>query len=128
MEYAGFWRRLVASIIDALVLLIPNIIFIFINLAVPFLGSLLGIILGWLYFALMESSNNQATLGKMALGIIVTDAQGNRISFGNATGRYFAKILSSLILLIGYLMVGWTAKKQALHDMITHTLVMVKPH
>ena len=114
-------------ILDSLVLLIPNIIFVAINSVAPFLGIVLGIILGWLYFALMESSNNRATLGKMALGIIVTDAQGDKISFGKATGRYFAKILSTLILLIGYLMAGWTAKKQTLHDMVADTLVVVKP-
>ena len=127
VEYAGFWRRFVAWIVDALVLLIPNVILALVNLVVPFLGSVLGIILGWLYFAIMESSNSQATIGKMTMGIIVTDARGNKISFGQATGRYFAKILSSLILLIGYLMAGWTAKKQALHDMIADTLVVVKP-
>jgi uncharacterized RDD family membrane protein YckC len=81
---------------------------------------------GWLYFGLMESSAKQGTLGKMAVGIKVTDLQGNRISFGRATGRYFSKILSGLILYIGYMMAGFTEKKQALHDMIAGTLVVVK--
>jgi len=75
---------------------------------------------------MMESSDKQATMGKMALGIIVTDLEGNRVSFGRATGRYFAKILSALILLIGYMMTGFTQKKQALHDMIAGTLVILK--
>jgi uncharacterized RDD family membrane protein YckC len=80
----------------------------------------------WLYFALMESSAKQGTLGKMALGIIVTDMNGNRLSFGRATGRYFGKILSGMILCIGYIMAGFTEKKQALHDMIAGCLVVNK--
>jgi Tfp pilus assembly major pilin PilA len=72
----------------------------------------------------MESSVQQATLGKMALGIRVTDGQGRRVSFGRATGRHFAKLLSGLILLIGYLMAGFTVRKQALHDMIAGCLVV----
>jgi uncharacterized RDD family membrane protein YckC len=79
----------------------------------------------WLYFALMESMKG-ATLGKMALGIIVTDLQGNRISFGRATGRYFAKIISSLTILVGYIMAGFTQRKQALHDIIAGCLVINK--
>lgn len=86
--------------------------------------SLISIVVQWLYFALMESSSKQATLGKMALGIIVTDLDGNRISFGRASGRYFGKILSGLILCIGYIMAGFSEKKQALHDMIAGCLVI----
>jgi uncharacterized RDD family membrane protein YckC len=74
----------------------------------------------------MESSARQATLGKMALGIVVTDLDGNRIGFGRATGRYFAKILSALILLIGFIMAAFTQKKQGLHDIIAGTLVVKK--
>jgi uncharacterized RDD family membrane protein YckC len=77
----------------------------------------------WIYEAAMESSSRQATLGKMALGLKVADEQGRRISFARATGRYFAKIISGMILLIGYIMAGFTARKQALHDMIAGTLV-----
>jgi uncharacterized RDD family membrane protein YckC len=81
-------------------------------------------VVSWLYSALMERSSKQATLGKMALGIRVTDLDGNRIGFGKATGRYFAKILSALILGIGFLMVAFTQRKQGLHDMLAGTLVM----
>jgi uncharacterized RDD family membrane protein YckC len=56
----------------------------------------------------------------------VTDAQGNRIRFGRATGRYFGKILSGLILYIGFMMAGCTPRKQALHDMLADTLVVRK--
>jgi uncharacterized RDD family membrane protein YckC len=72
----------------------------------------------------MESSPKQGTLGKMALGIVVTDMDSRRISFGRATGRYFAKILSGLILGIGFLMVAFTEKKQGLHDILAGTLVV----
>jgi uncharacterized RDD family membrane protein YckC len=77
----------------------------------------------WLYFALQESSERHATIGKRALNIYVTDLQGRRISFGQATGRHFSKIISYLILCIGYMMAGFTEKKQGLHDMIAGTLV-----
>ena len=77
----------------------------------------------WLYEALMESSAYQATLGKMILGMKVTDLYGNRISFARATGRLFAKIVSAMILGIGFIMVGFTERKQGLHDMMAGTLV-----
>ena len=85
---------------------------------------LITIIGQWLYFALQESSPAQATLGKRAVGIIVTDEEGERISFGRATGRYFGKMISGIILAVGYIMAAFTEKKQALHDMIAHTLVV----
>jgi len=80
----------------------------------------------WLYFALMEASSTQGTLGKMALGIKVTDTMGYPITFGRATGRYFGKILSGAILMIGYIMAAFTERKQALHDMMAGTLVLNK--
>jgi len=78
----------------------------------------------WLYYALMESSKHQATIGKLALGLKVTDMNGQRISFARATGRYFGKIISGMILLIGYIMAGFTEKKQALHDIMANCLVV----
>jgi len=80
----------------------------------------------WLYYALMESSSRQGTLGKMALRIIVTDLDGKRISFGKASGRYFGKIISGIILYIGFIMIAFTEKKQGLHDMLASTLVVMK--
>jgi uncharacterized RDD family membrane protein YckC len=77
----------------------------------------------WLYEAFMESSSYQATLGKMIFGMKVTDLNGNRISFERATGRHFAKWLSGMILCIGYIMVGFTERKQGLHDLLAGTLV-----
>lgn len=86
--------------------------------------SLFTAIAGWLYFALMESSFRQGTIGKIALGLRVTDLNGERISFLRATGRYFGKILSGMILMIGYLMAAFTDKKQALHDLLSGCLVL----
>ena len=83
--------------------------------------------LTWLYYAVLTSSSWQATVGKKVLGLKVVDENGDRISFGRATGRYFAKIPSALILCIGFLMVAWTNRKRGLHDMIANTLV-VKDH
>ena len=116
MEYAGFWRRLAAYIIDYILTFIAasTIAFIFgfmVGVAGGgeteggVVGFIIGLIIPWLYWAVMESSPKQATLGKMALGIIVTDLEGNRISFGRATGRYWAKIISGLTLLIGFIMI-----------------------
>ncbi|MFH0733079.1 MAG: RDD family protein [bacterium] len=85
---------------------------------------LIAVVVSWLYSALMESSSKKATLGKMALGLIVTDMQGDRITFARASGRFFAKILSGLILNIGFIMAAFTQKKQALHDIIADTLVL----
>jgi hypothetical protein len=78
----------------------------------------------WLYAALFESSAMQATPGKKAIGLKVTDLQGNRISFGRATGRYFAEWITGMTLFVGYVMVAFTQKRQSLHDMIAGTVVV----
>ena len=138
VKHAGFWLRFVAWIIDSVLLNIVSWIIMFstgfVLADISLTGSVvwtiaflaLNIGLPWLYLSLMESSSKQATLGKMVLGIIVTDEAGNRISFGRATGRYFGKILSGLILFIGYIMIAFTRKKQGLHDIIASTLVIKK--
>lgn len=121
VHFAGFWRRFGAGIIDVVILSVVSGILSFIfGEAMQFLG----VIIGWLYFAFFESSNKQATLGKMVLHLQVTDEDGKKLSFWRATGRHFAKILSSIILFIGHLMIGWTKKKQGLHDIIAKTLVI----
>jgi uncharacterized RDD family membrane protein YckC len=139
--YGGFWIRVVAAIIDAIILRVVvapvGMIFGGLGMAgmmsgIPHAG--LGILGGgitiillifgsWLYEAFMESSSYQATLGKMIFGMKVTDLNGNRISFERATGRHFAKWLSAMILGIGYIMVGFTERKQGLHDLLAGTLV-----
>ena len=84
-------------------------------------------IIGWLYYALMESSSRQATVGKIALGLRVTDLNGERITFLRATGRYFGKIISGMILYIGFIMAAFTEKRQALHDLMAECLVVSNP-
>lgn len=154
LVYAGFWLRFVAYIIDSvivsafvgilLVILIfatgigavlrhlpdhpnPDAIWqatFIVTLAIVCVSAFIGV---WLYYACLESSRYQGTLGKMALALIVTDMQLSPVSFGRASGRFFAKIVTGLIpLCIGYIMAGFTAKKQALHDMIASCLVMRK--
>lgn len=130
--YAGFWRRVAAVILDGLLIGLVTAPFTlafgggdsFAESARSSAGSGFETVVTWLYYALMESSSKQATVGKMALGIIVTDLDGRRIGFGRATGRHFAKILSALILGIGFLMVAFTERKQGLHDMVASTLVI----
>lgn len=153
--YAGFWLRFVAYLIDAIIIGIPfAVVFGVLAVAtgasaalsnihpgeeppealialfgVGFIFSLVLVALigGWLYYAMMESSSWQATLGKRALGLYVTDMEGRSISFARASGRFFGKLVTGLIpLAIGYIMAGFTAKKQALHDMIASCLVLRK--
>ncbi|MFS0654327.1 RDD family protein [Bacillus sp. 179-C3.3 HS] len=90
------------------------------------LSILIGIVVQWLYYAIMESSKLQGTLGKMAVGIKVTKVTGEKITFAQATGRYFSKIFLSPILYIGYIIAFFTEKKQALHDLIAKTIVVKK--
>ena len=153
--YGGFWLRFVAVLIDGLILGIPMGLVALIFFAMfggfglmmrrhvgdprmaaavigpIFLGFLLVmfffIAVQWLYFAGMQSSDRQATFGKAAMSLRVTDLEGRRLSFGHATGRFFSKFITGLIPLgIGYIMAGFTEKKQALHDMIAGTLVIRK--
>lgn len=152
VAYAGFWLRVVASLIDGVIIGIPVIILFALTgisaalsgaigahggdpseaLAALFGAAFLAmfgifIVARWLYFALMESSSWQATVGKKALGLYVTDITGQRVSFGRATGRNLGKFVSDLIpLAIGYILAGFTEKKQALHDMIASCLVLRK--
>lgn len=150
-RYAGFWLRFVAYLIDSLVVGVPLVLLCVLlvvlfggfsaihgrspeeltaaiagtAIAGIFLLILVGLAGTWLYFALMESSPRQATLGKAALSLRVVDLQLQRVTFGRATGRHFAKLISGLIPLgIGYIMAGFTQKKQAIHDMIASCLVI----
>ncbi len=122
--YAGFWRRAAAYFVDGLVLLVPSVVLTLAARSSVGLSWLLQLLLGWLYLALLESGPRQATVGKMAFGIKVTDLEGNRISFARATGRYFGMFVSGIILGIGFLMAAFTARKQALHDMMAGCLVV----
>ena len=144
--YAGFWRRFVAALIDGILMSIISQILNAITGANTRMQEVLledptdysglmsvagptwaaGFVIQLFYFAYFESSERQATLGKQAMGLVVTDMNGNRIDMGKAVVRYLSKIISGLTLLIGYLMQPFTEKKQALHDMIAGTLVFKK--
>jgi uncharacterized RDD family membrane protein YckC len=152
--YAGFWLRFLAYLIDSvlagivfgifalLVVAIVGVgyfrtIFESLNsedstvpaafIALILLASAFSVLITWVYYAWMESSQYQGTLGKMALGLIVIDQQGRPVTFARASGRFFAKIITGMIPLgIGYIMAGFTEKKQALHDMIAGCLVLRK--
>jgi len=143
--YAGFWKRFLAFLIDYGILFLGGAIVGAISerligdllrgtpthmgtrrAIAGVIGLILGVFLNWLYYTLLESSSVQATIGKMVLGIIVTDLNGNRISFARANARYWSRIISALILWIGFIMAGFTKKKQALHDIIAETLVINK--
>ena len=87
-------------------------------------GTVLWLAIAWIYFAVFEASRKQGTLGKLAVGIKVTDLNGNRIGFGRASGRYFGKYISATIIGIGYLMAAFTKRKQGLHDLMAGCLVV----
>jgi uncharacterized RDD family membrane protein YckC len=152
--YAGFWLRLLAYLIDHILLGVVLGVAVMLAIAAVgvnyfrgmieglraggdeyvfavvsdiFVALLFALAVSWIYHAWMESSEYQGTLGKMALGLIVTDMNDRRVTFGRASGRFFARIISNLIPLeIGYIMAGFTEKKQALHDMIASCLVLRK--
>jgi uncharacterized RDD family membrane protein YckC len=137
-SYAGFWKRFAAWLLDAIILFVIGLAidlafdFLYYLVSFPFIVyavisySLLVFFTSLLYYSIFESSSHQATPGKMALGIIVTDIAGQRISFGRAVGRDLSKIISILTLGIGYLIVGFTDEKRGLHDYIAGTLVINK--
>jgi uncharacterized RDD family membrane protein YckC len=146
--YAGFWIRFVAFIIDAII--VGVICSPFVMMMVPsmmagilrsgnrgpdpetmvalmvtgFKIKVITQVIAWIYEAWMTSSDRQATVGKIAVGLKVTDLNGQRISFARATGRHFAKILSAVIFMIGFIMAAFTERKQGLHDILAGTLVV----
>ncbi len=154
--YAGFWKRALAFLIDGIILSIPSFLFSGLlvgtqlmsafkmasaqveptpEMMLPMIGKwmagmaalwVLNIVILWLYYACFESGKYQATPGKMALGIKVVGANGQRISFARATGRTFAKFISHMILYFGDYMAGFTQKRQALHDIMATTYVVDK--
>jgi len=142
VEYASFWRRLGASCADVVLLLIPIYALLLAlaaghsvlsrsresyDLAFAVFGCAALAVGPWLYCAGMESRHG-ATLGKRALGLRVTDLQGNHVSFLRATARFWAKLLSVIPLFAGFIMMAFTARRQALHDRIAGTLVVRESH
>lgn len=137
--YAGFWIRFGASLIDGIVLAIPLTILamIFIGVAtasgsdalaviLPLLLYIIIFVTAALYYVLLTSSKYQGTVGKMIVGVKVVDHEGNRIGKGRALGRFFSYYLSGMFFSIGYIIAGFTPKKQALHDYIASTYVVKK--
>jgi len=138
VEYAGFWKRLLAVIIDVILILC---------ITMPLLGK----IYGWDYF-LDESRSlfpsgaeffisyvlpavativfwktRQATPGKMMLSMKIVDAgTGGPMSTGQAVGRYFAYLVSAVPFMLGYVWVAFDARKQAWHDKLAGTVVVVR--
>jgi uncharacterized RDD family membrane protein YckC len=125
LQYAGFWVRTGAYLIDGIILYAVGFVLSFVlgDLGVGAVGAIINTLIGVGYFAVMESSVYQATPGKMAVGVKVGDQGGGQISLMNAIGRYFAKIISAILLCIGFMMVGWDEKNQGLHDKLADTLV-----
>jgi uncharacterized RDD family membrane protein YckC/predicted RNA-binding Zn-ribbon protein involved in translation (DUF1610 family) len=142
LVHAGFWLRVVAIIIDWFLITVLTVIVVAIMILVGILPGdqppgnagqdeenaiiLILVVLMWTYMTVMESSPLQGTLGKLALGLIVTDEFGQRISFGRAAGRNAARFLSDSTCSIGYIIAGFTERKQALHDLIAGCLVIKK--
>ncbi|HET7107395.1 MAG TPA: RDD family protein [Candidatus Acidoferrum sp.] len=152
-SYAGFWLRVVATFIDSVILglamgvfLVPLFLLSGLEITIRTLVEnhrrpdpavilgLIGIILvvagvsllmKWLYYAYLESGERQGTWGKQMMGLYVTDLMGNPITFGRASGRFFAKLVTGMVPLgIGFIMAGFTERRQALHDMIASCLVL----
>jgi uncharacterized RDD family membrane protein YckC len=154
VSYGGFWQRFAAYLIDGfitgaaiMVLVVPVVM---LTGVMAHLGSLahqpgeemdpaaaamfftvmfglagIAILISWLYHAYLESGEKQATWGKSAMGLYVTDVAGQRISFARASGRFFSKIVTGMIpLFIGWIMAAFTERRQALHDMIASTVVL----
>jgi len=134
MQYAGFWKRTLASIIDSVItstgsILILLLLILLCNSEKQYsialtIWYILAVVIVWLYYTLMESSSYQGTVGKIFLGIKVTDLNGHKIGFGRATGRHFGKIISAIILFVGFIMVAFTKRKQGLHDIMAGCLVV----
>lgn len=140
--YAGFWLRAVAFIIDTLILSVPFTIgamaypdklMVFPTETDPFPmslphftleGFLLLFFAMWIYYALFEASSWQGTPGKKLLGLYVTDMNGRPLTLWRASGRYLGRKVSDLTFLVGYILAGFTEKKQALHDLISGCLVL----
>ncbi len=156
--YAGLGRRLIAFVVDFILLLLFDVVAAFVlgltrgiqNLyfylvqhapvsaltpegtSTALWGSIIAsygillIVIPWVYFAGFESSRSQATPGKLLMRIVVTDLEGNKPSFARVTLRHFAKIISTLVIFLGFLMIGLTEKRQGLHDKIAGCLVLLQ--
>lgn len=148
-EYAGFWIRFVAKVIDGLLLSVVSMVFmaifggvmagvgagmqdnpeaatgLMIGLFVLIYGGMFAVAIGY-NVLFLGNARFQATPGKMAVGLRVIRADGGRVSYGRATGRFFAEWISQMVLYIGYIIAGFDEEKRALHDHICGTRVIFK--
>ena len=137
VRHAGFGRRVVAFLLDAILPVVTAIsLYFIIVLLTPYasenakavgltIGIIVGILVFWIYNALLESGSRQATPGKLALSIkVVSSRRDEPLTFDRTTGRNFGKIISGLILGIGFLMCLFTKDKQCLHDKMADCLVI----
>lgn len=127
--YAGFWRRVVAFSIDEIAIMAAILLILLpfmSNESLATIGAVVALVFMFGYFPVMHSSALQATLGKLLLGVKVTDREGNRIGIGRSLGRLLGMVFVSSVftLGVGYLLAGVTERRRALHDMIAGTLVV----
>jgi uncharacterized RDD family membrane protein YckC len=128
-EFGGFWIRFFALLVDSAVIAL-GMALIIAGAAAALGGEMLplALIAAWafafLYWPVMQASPLQATVGKAVLGMRITGYQGSRISFLRSLGRELAKILSSAVFMVGYIIAGFTARKQSLHDLVASTYVV----
>lgn len=128
-EFGGFWIRFLAVLVDSAILFLVMVLLIVgAGSALGEEGLTYGALAAWLfaflYWPVMHASKLQATLGKALLGLRVTGYQGNRLSFLRSLGRELAKILSGAVAMVGYIVAAFTARKQALHDLVASTYVV----
>lgn len=116
--HASLGRRFLAYLLDGLILIIPMAIA---NHMLPVLG---GLALWFLYAPILEASSIRATLGKYLVGIQVTDLNGGSISFRAALIRNFLKLISMLIVFLGFFVALFNSRKQTLHDLLAETIVV----
>ena len=137
-NYTGFWKRFGATLIDLIIIIYTGTaifnLCLYVVTGISYSNAdaavrshnLFIFFFGWLYYSIFESSTIQGTPGKMAVRIKVTDLEGQKVGFGKATGRFFGKIISLFVLLIGFIMVAFNQKKQGLHDKMSGCLVVNK--
>lgn len=141
IEYAGFWMRLLAYIVDAVILDVTVVVLASIvgfvigyaasasdvepnELVMQLLGTVVALGCGLLYYTYFTSGTWQATPGKRICGIHVICADGSRVTALLALGRYVSYLVSALPLGIGFLMIGWNKEKKGLHDIMCDTRVI----
>lgn len=125
IEYAGFWRRLAAFIVDQIILNVFETIVAVFLVSLPLNNLSFLLLVNVLYFTGFESSVKGATPGKRVFGMAVTDLEGRRISLPRATLRFVSKFLSALLFGAGFLTIAISKNKQGLHDRIAGTLVVI---